>query len=381
MGHRGLLNSALRVNGRQLSQRHAQPSTFLISLSRDLSHFKPPSRRSHSSAAPAPQPQPQQQEPSTTATINTSSSSSTISVPAATRDHGLANPPPTTRPPPLTLPSRPTEAAGHPFLSQANFSYLFAQGMAYLSFYKTGMKHIYTNTRLLYSKRLREGTGEEEEEQLRPPRAGTRAHMHLKLRWAHDVRRLPLFALILIVCGEFTPLVVLALPRAVPLPCRIPRQVEKLEKEDQRWREEGRKEVVANANTAGNGGGDGGDKGGGGGGEQVPPVTGLAKILGLPVRWWTPQSVLQSKVERRLRFLDEDDELLVRAGGAEVLVPEEVKLACADRGIVVMGRGAEELRGVLGRWLRLTDARRIGEQGRRDVVMRLLLREESEWEQ
>jgi hypothetical protein len=243
--------------------------------------------------------------------------------------------------------------------------------MTYVSFYKTGLKHIYTNTRLLYSKKLREGTGEGEE--LRPPRAGTRAHMHLKLRWSYDVRRLPLFALILIVCGEFTPLVVLALPRAVPLPCRIPRQVEKLEKEDQKWREEGRREVVTSANTAGNGNG--------GGGKGGAPVTGLAKILGLPIRWWTPRSVLQSSVEKRLRFLDEDDRLLVRAGGAEALVPEEVRLACADRGIEVMGRGEKELRGVLGRWLRLTDTRRVGEQGRREVVTRLLLRDESEWEQ
>ncbi|KAK4242921.1 hypothetical protein C8A03DRAFT_28922 [Achaetomium macrosporum] len=361
MRRSGLLSSALRANARRFPKCHGQPSTILISLSRELSQSRLLPRRSYSSASPAsqPQPPPQQQQPSTT----------TIFPTPTTRNYDLANPPPTTRPPPLNLASRPPEAA-QSFLSQANFSYLLARGKAYLSFYKTGLKHIYTNTRLLYSKKLKSkskpndgrGEGEGKGGELRPPPPGTRAHLHLKLRWAHDVRRLPLFALVLLVCEEFTPLVVLALPRAVPLPCRIPRQVERLEKEDWRWREEGRREV---ANK----------------GEGEVPVTAVAKILGFPVRWWTPGSVVRSRVERRLRFLEEDDELLVRAGGAGALVPEEVRLACADRGIEVLGRGAEELRAALGRWLRLTDTRRVGEQGRKEAVMRLLLRKESEWEQ
>jgi hypothetical protein len=45
----------------------------------------------------------------------------------------------------------------------------------------------------------------------------------------------------------------------------------------------------------------------------------------------------------------------------------------------VLGRGEEELRGVLGEWLRLTDVGRLGEVGRERAVVRLLLRRDCEW--
>jgi hypothetical protein len=80
-----------------------------------------------------------------------------------------------------------------------------------------------------------------------------------------------------------------------------------------------------------------------------------------------------------LEFLKEDDALLVAAGGAKVLVEEELRLACTDRGVDVLGRGERELREVLGKWLRLTDARRLGEEGREEAVKRLLLVKDSEW--
>ncbi|KAK4032357.1 hypothetical protein C8A01DRAFT_41217 [Parachaetomium inaequale] len=105
----------------------------------------------------------------------------------------------------------------------------------------------------------------------------------------------------------------------------------------------------------------------------------MAKVLGLPVRAWTPGFVLGPRVQRRLGFLGVDDALLVQSGGAAALVGEEVRLACADRGVDVLGRGEEELRGVLERWLRLTDGRRLGGEGREREVKRLLLVKDSEW--
>ncbi|KAK4154408.1 hypothetical protein C8A00DRAFT_32837 [Chaetomidium leptoderma] len=264
------------------------------------------------------------------------------------------------QPPPLTLPpALPKDTAT---LSKAKLSHVFASGVAYLKFYKTGIKHIYTNTRLLYSS----SSTTNPDTLAHRPDPSTRAHLHLRLRWRHDVRRLPLFALILVVCGEFTPLVVLALPGAVPLPCRIPRQVEKLLGRVEGRRREGRDEVgAAVAATTG--------------GAVEPSVVAWGKILGLPSHAWTPGFVLASRVERRLRFLAVDDGLLVQSSGAKGLVAEEVRLACADRGVDVLGRGEDELRAVLGLWLRSTDARRLGEEGREKAVRRLLLAKDSEW--
>ncbi|KAK4032271.1 hypothetical protein C8A01DRAFT_41287, partial [Parachaetomium inaequale] len=205
MRHRTLLTSALRANAAQLSKHHAPPCAVLTSLSRDLSRTRTAQRRSYTSASPTHR----RQHPSTA----TAAPTTTTILPPATTTNALppsaANPPPTTRPPPLNLPVRAPNSPRPPFLSPANFSHLLATGVAYLKFYKTGLKHIITNTRLLYSKRP--------DILAARPHPSTRAYLHLRLRWQHDVRRLPLFALILLVCGEFTPLVVLALPGAVPL--------------------------------------------------------------------------------------------------------------------------------------------------------------------
>lgn len=371
---RSILNgSALCANASKLP-KHAQSCAIVLSLSRELSRTPLPARRSYASASPKPQRQQQQQQPqpsTTTAATATSHPSIASTRAAATPSPSAAaaaaaNPPPTTRPPQLTLPARPanpdTSDAKPGLLSKQTFSHLFASGMAYLKFYKTGIKHVYTNTRLLYSS--------SQDILADKPDPSTRAHLHLRLRWQHDVRRLPLFALVLLVCGEFTPFVVLALPGAVPLPCRIPRQVEKLLGKAERGRAEARGEIAGaaldrvKAGTAG---------------EAAPPVGVLARILGVSSHAWTPGFLLASRVERRLRFLAVDDALLVRSGGAEALVEEEVRLACADRGVDVLGRGERELRSVLGRWLRLTDARRLGEEGREKTVTRLLLAKDSEW--
>src|SRR6202042_2549273 len=54
----------------------------------------------------------------------------------------------------------------------------------------------------------------------------SRREYQLCLRTSHDIRKLIPFGLILVICGEFTPLVVLALgSTVVPSTCRIPKQV------------------------------------------------------------------------------------------------------------------------------------------------------------
>lgn len=41
------------------------------------------------------------------------------------------------------------------------------------------------------------------------------------------MKRVPMFALVMLVCGEFTPLVVIAVSNVVPWTCRIPKQIDK----------------------------------------------------------------------------------------------------------------------------------------------------------
>lgn len=112
------------------------------------------------------------------------------------------NPPASTRPPPLDVPARD--------LSTNLFVYLFRVGKAYTTFYKTGLKAILTNRRL--SRNL-------------PAANPTRADVLLYRRVRHDLQRLPLFAVILLVCGELTPFIILLFPSLSPYTCRIPAQV------------------------------------------------------------------------------------------------------------------------------------------------------------
>ncbi|KAL2117457.1 hypothetical protein VTJ04DRAFT_7117 [Mycothermus thermophilus] len=361
---RPLLSTAMRANGcittshRQLllSFSSTPPSWAIPSSSLATTHKKrlyasPSSKRQHP-------------PPSTAAAATNATSTTTLSVPRITSvsklrvPNSLANPPSTTRPPPLDLPVRPPEATT---LSPSHFKHLWATGMAYGRFYKAGLKQIITNTRLLFRPADTNNTNFNDDSAIpRPPRPGSRSHFLLRARWLHDVRRLPLFAVVLIVCGECTPLVVLAFPHAVPLTCRIPKQVDKLLSRAEKRRAEARREAAEG---------------------NLYSWSILPRILDLPARFWTPTFLLRRRVEKRLEFLIKDDRLLAEAGGVAGLVGEEVRLACADRGIDVLGRGEEELRHALGRWLRATE--RAGKEGgvelRREVMMELLVQGEEGW--
>lgn len=146
------------------------------------------------------------------------------------------NPPYTTRPPPLNLPERQPDAS--------TFSHLFATGKAYLTFYKTGLRQVITNYKVLRAVgQGGEGPIGRSENPVADPncidgylRFRTRGSLQLYKRIKHDFQKLPIFALMLLICGEFTPFVVLAVPTIVPYTCRIPKQVDKILKrvEDRR---------------------------------------------------------------------------------------------------------------------------------------------------
>lgn len=254
------------------------------------------------------------------------------------------NPSAISRPPPLNLPERQPDTS--------TVKHLFNTGKAYLTFYKTGLKQIWGMTQL-----VRSGSLSEE----------ARSTIVLRQRWSHDVRRLPLFAVILLVCGEFTPFVVLLVPQAVPFTCRIPQQVQKLRKRAEERRRIAREEVknVEREST-----------------EVKMPLQ--ARILGLMNGlWdrvgWVPTRLARRKVENWLGFIVRDDEMLVKGGGVEALQGDEVVLACIDRGINTVDRDVEELRKVLGKWLKLTTKEGAPEDDRIRTIERLVLDGEEKW--
>ncbi|PSR90887.1 hypothetical protein BD289DRAFT_204298 [Coniella lustricola] len=267
-----------------------------------------------------------------------------------------ANPPATTRPAPLDRPIRTPQTS--------TFKHLFSTGKAYLAFYKTGLKNIYLNTRLVWAHDnahrppppavmydngpIVRYVSNPNPPSARPIEDGTRAMVLLRRRWRHDVRRLPIFALILLICGEFTPFVVLGIPSAVPLTCRIPRQVEKL----RRKAEERRRASFALLGW--DGAKDGSDF------SHFPTlspsqtITHIARALNLTTPLWESIPLLSGtrrKVRRHLAFLEKDTALLLQAGGLPALEDDEVPLACEDRGINVLGRDLDTLKAELQAWV------------------------------
>ena len=130
------------------------------------------------------------------------------------------NPPITTRPPPLHLPEK------LPYLPK--YKYYFRVGKAYAIFYKTGLKAIWTNYKL--ARALPDqifSSGQVKLHQAVLDGLLSRADFQLIRRTRRDVKKVPLFALIWLICGEFTPLVVLFFTGAVPPTIWIPKQIQK----------------------------------------------------------------------------------------------------------------------------------------------------------
>ncbi|KAH8880385.1 hypothetical protein GQ53DRAFT_755208 [Thozetella sp. PMI_491] len=266
-----------------------------------------------------------------------------------------ANPPATTRPPPLELPERKSDTS--------TFSHLFSTGKAYLSFYKTGLKNIYINRQLLQAT-----------SSASPGQPETRSHLQLRTRTQHDLRCLPIFGVLLLICGEFTPFVVLLVPSLVPFTCRIPAQIAKIQRTTEARRQQSFADLSALTN---------GSEGGAAALSQRVKDGHAARSLGLVGAFWdrigpwAPAWLSRRRVRARLSFLALDDELLLKAGGVPALEDSEVRLACAERGINVLGRSASDLRGVLGAWLRRSASGRDG-QGQQ-ARLELLTMQESRW--
>lgn len=160
------------------------------------------------------------------------------------------NAPLSTLPADLSLPENLPPNAAIP----AKLQRFIALGRAYLTFYKTGLKNVFRNYRA--SLPLRKELGLPAYFPTSPPRKVSnpiaskkasnigpatsrntydlrnlglgRGQFQLVRRSARDVRRMIPFTLILMICGEFTPLIIPIFGSAItPATCRVPGQIAK----------------------------------------------------------------------------------------------------------------------------------------------------------
>ncbi|KAI9680738.1 MAG: hypothetical protein M1817_004178 [Caeruleum heppii] len=258
------------------------------------------------------------------------------------------NGPVTTLPAPLVLLDRAPD--------EAFIKYAYQRGKGYLTFYKTGVKNVWANFQR--SRTLRALIASRADGSL--PHALSqnllsRADYQLLHRSAHDVRRVPLFALILLVFAEWTPFIVPFVPSVVPRTCWIPSQVlTDREKLEGRRRESFRNLVVPPPTPSNT--------------DHETAVSDLnrdhllhiSNSLNLHSVWWptslAPESLpatalLQSRVRKHVGYLDMDDELIRRDGGPGEMEVEELRMALEERGVDVVGRNDSRLRALMRGWL------------------------------
>ncbi|PYH41115.1 uncharacterized protein BP01DRAFT_360686 [Aspergillus saccharolyticus JOP 1030-1] len=373
-----------------LRARSPPPATSLSSLTVFLRHRQQPLDQ-----------HPKYQDFSTTSTTlaksharppSSQSATSPPSSRSSTATQTLAtdiNPPASTRPADLLLPSALSSSPSSSSSTSSatspaeKFKYYIAIGRAYLTFYKTGLKNVYHNYRAAVP--LRRSLGLSAylptspslppaiKDQLKATTTTTtttktgsssvngdhhhtttnnkksvvisRSTFQLLHRSAYDIRRMIPFTLLLIVCGEFTPLVALALGNAVtPRTCRVPKQLEK-----ERGKRMQRKKMAllgrgtVTAPTVGSA-------------EEMSAlrllisrsmaqdreavaracaVFGLARSHEAPA--WAVPLVYQRRLERYLEYLAIDDELIRRGGGVKAMEAAEVRIAVEERGGVGVG--------------------------------------------
>lgn len=139
-----------------------------------------------------------------------------------------------TRPPVFETPDRPSsDTAGKVSLSE-RAKFLYRLGRAYLNFYKRSIKQVWTGFRASRKYALWKDSEMRSHDliaigaSVRDERLRYRYWNNLQFiqRSRHDARKMLPFGLILLVCGEFTPLVLLAIGSSlIPNACKIPSQV------------------------------------------------------------------------------------------------------------------------------------------------------------
>lgn len=136
-----------------------------------------------------------------------------------------------TRPPPLTLPEPPHPHAwphkGNWDPKRWDFKYLFSLGKAYAAFYWKGVKQLYSNFKVMHriNRNLHGTFPDAAARYAAVPEKISYNDYEMMARTKRDMRKSIPFLLVFAICGEFTPLVIVALgSRVVPGTCVIPKQ-------------------------------------------------------------------------------------------------------------------------------------------------------------
>jgi hypothetical protein len=248
------------------------------------------------------------------------------------------NPPESTRPPPLITPTRGSK--------QAAPSYYYKLAKVYISFYRAGLRGVWTNWRTASKirKRMYQAgklikTAETDEERRELAMIGpvyTRAEFQVVKRSMYDNKRLPLFLGLFVITFEFFPVVVYVLRNWIsdklPYPCRQPRQVEIVRnKAIERWKQTDEKWKNVDPSKL----------------EMLDFVLYMAEfhdltVKGIPINW-QPWFLLVGRVKKHVEYLRYDD-MMIGKDGVKGLIDEEVIISAVERGIWDPDTSMDQLR-------------------------------------
>ena len=164
------------------------------------------------------------------------------------------------------------------------------------------------------------------------------------------------------ICGEFTPLVIVFMTGIVPRGIWIPKQVEGARRRVEERRRVARK--VSGIETSWDTLIAGRALEESTGAERIRIGRFVAQSLDLYPAWWdqyfatiVPTALVERRARRRVEDITVDDLAIRRDGGVGSMNAEEVVWACEERGIDVLERGEKDLRGELEKWMRLGSGR------------------------
>jgi hypothetical protein len=279
------------------------------------------------------------------------------------------NPPLESYAPPLDVPERKP--------GQGKLKWLYQCGKAYLSFYKSGIKNVRSSSKLAKTLRAKVAAASSNGKPQDATAVLSRAEWQLTRRTRADMMRLPAFALVFLVLGEWTPLIALYLTPVIPEPCRVPAQLERMQRKAEARRAERLRRVGHDAARLVSRPGAGASELGVGDIQRFnatqarrvrdalaapTPRVSLFELLLLSARFdahpglldrlfiTPPRALLVRGLRKKMGYLVTDDEMVARDGGWGGLRREEVVRACFERGVDVRGRSEAELRKVLAVW-------------------------------
>ncbi|KAI4723901.1 hypothetical protein E4T49_08365 [Aureobasidium sp. EXF-10728] len=322
-------------------------------------------------------------------------------------DEDGINGPLSTLPPPLNLPEKGDRSTP---------AHLFQIGRTYGKFYWNGVKATWANrkrAKALKAQIIAENRAAGLPNMPRPLLAHlefyyentgkqklTRTDFQLLMREQYDTRKLPPFALMVALFGEWLPLIVPFVPSAVPRTCRIPKQIEDMRKGVEERRKKSFREGIATPKPAED------DEAAmptslAGGKKALPRLytamrtaqhlaklgkpqsLHVSRVLGIGGRLFDSMGVhhplFPVKLMRHLGYLHIDDELLLQDEVLSHLTlgAEETRIACEERGIDVTGRDESDLKEDLSKWLE----GRKRDDGNYSEILKMLFTRPNVWGQ